>query len=348
MRACFEDGYRPFPAFPGYTKVKLPNHKHRVDVLNDKSPIVKEALEGFADMTFVTKADVVRFLQQKGVFSAKQSHEKLIETVTRLLSNPFPGGFVEYKPWDVPFNKGAYEAIISWETYTVNQKRLEGRTFVFVRKTIREELELRGLVLCADCGKAMTGAITTNKKRGRKHLYYKCQNKKGKCVSAGKSVRAEIVHKNFFHILEEMTAKDEVANLAMAIFDDVWKNEMSLKQKENSALLSKKNDIEETISKLAERITKTTNETLIKEYEKQIEKLSKELEDICHVENLEYDLAVPNRTAQEEVKQVLKSPYAVWQNYPVVQKRRFFTFLFEDNLVYNRNLGYRTPKFLYL
>lgn len=344
MKACFDDGYRPFPAFPGYTKMKVAGHKHKVDVPNEQAPMVKEALEGFAEMRFLTKTDVGRFLQEQRLFSGKQPYEKVLGAVTRMLTNPFPAGFVEYKKWDVPLTKGAHEPIISWETYVAIQKRLEGKNFSFIRKTIRDELELRGLVVCADCGKAMTGATTTNKKEGNKHIYYKCQTKKGICSVGGKSVRAEKIHSDFYAILHEMSAKPQVVNLTLEIFDDVWKNEIALRQKENSNLLTRQTEIEDTISKLAERIAKTTSEVLIEQYEKQIEKLSTELKEVCAFDN-DFDLKVPNRTAQDEVVQVLKNPYPVWENYTVAQKRRFFTFLFEANLIYDRNFGYRTPEY---
>ena len=345
MKACFDDGYRPFQAFPGYTKMKVVGHKHKLDVPNELAPMIKEALEGFADMRFLTKTDVGRFLQEQRLFSGKQPYEKVLEAVTRLLTNPFPAGFVEYKKWDVPLTKGAHEAIISWETYLAIQRRLEGKNFSFIRKTIRDELELRGLVVCADCGKAMTGATSTNKKGGNKHIYYKCQTKKNVCASGGKSVRAEKIHTDFYELLQEMSAKRQVVNLTLAVFDDVWKNEIALRKQENTLSLKRQTEIEETISKLAERIAKTTSEVLIEQYEKQIEKLSIELNDLCAFDAKEFDITVPNRTAQDEVVQVLKNPYTVWENYTVEQKRRFFTFLFEANLIYDRNFGYRTPEY---
>lgn len=47
----------------------------------------------------------------------------------------------------------------------------------------------------------------------------------------------------------------------------------------------------------------------------------------------------------EEVLAVLKSPYSVWCNYNVYQKQRFFSFIFESNLVYDKFEGYRTPNY---
>jgi hypothetical protein len=40
---------------------------------------------------------------------------------------------------------------------------------------------------------------------------------------------------------------------------------------------------------------------------------------------------------------VLKNPYSAWKNYSVRQKQRFFSFIFEENLLYSKAEGYRTP-----
>jgi DNA invertase Pin-like site-specific DNA recombinase len=69
ITARHHGGYNGFRAPIGYTKTK-----HvvlgKIDVPNEKSKDIKEALEGFAGMRFITKSDVVRFLQEK-MWSAK-------------------------------------------------------------------------------------------------------------------------------------------------------------------------------------------------------------------------------------------------------------------------------------
>jgi len=84
---------------------------------------------------------------------------------------------------------------------------------------------------------------------------------------------------------------------------------------------------------------------VIKQYEKQIEKLSNELEEIETKLNIDFDYNIPYRTSREEVQTALKSPYSVWTDYDIVRKRRFYNFIFEDNLVYSREYAYRTPNY---
>jgi len=44
----------------------------------------------------------------------------------------------------------------------------------------------------------------------------------------------------------------------------------------------------------------------------------------------------------ELVFKALANPYTVWKNYGVEMKQRFFYLIFSENLVYDKNEGYRT------
>jgi hypothetical protein len=61
-----------------------------------------------------------------------------------------------------------------------------------------------------------------------------------------------------------------------------------------------------------------------------------------------YDYAVPYRTALNKVLGVLKEPYDTWSELNVFEQQKFFSFLFETNLVYSKIEGYRTPKYTVL
>lgn len=42
---------------------------------------------------------------------------------------------------------------------------------------------------------------------------------------------------------------------------------------------------------------------------------------------------------------LLGNPYTVWKNYDVYQKQKFFYFIFDENLKYHKEGGYRTPNY---
>ncbi len=335
------DGYRAFPAVKGYTRVKDAIHK-KIDVQNNYAPIVKEALEGFSTKRFIHKIDAVKFLQENGVISKNQNADKAITTYDKMLKEVFYAGYIEYAPWEVSRRIGRHEALISLSTFEKNQKRLESRVSTFVRQDIREGFELRGLVNCSDCGIKLTGAPSTSK-TGKKHDYYKCRNKP--CPSYGKSIRTAELHSRFDNLLEEIKPLDEVVKLTFKVFDDIWKEELQNKDRNNKNLISKKLELEEEINKLARLASNTSSEIIIKQYERQIENLGNELEEIENTLSLNLDYTIPCRTSLDEIREAIKSPYSVWKNYDVYQKQRFFSFIFEGNLAYSKNQGFRTPNY---
>ena len=87
---------------------------------------------------------------------------------------------------------------------------------------------------------------------------------------------------------------------------------------------------------------------MIAQYEKKIEKLAAELEQLESDSLAEYDYGVPYRTALDKVMGVLKNPYPTWAEFDVFGQQKFFSFLFEVNLGYDKKEGYRTPKYTVL
>lgn len=79
--------------------------------------------------------------------------------------------------------------------------------------------------------------------------------------------------------------------------------------------------------------------------EKQIQKYGEELEILENRIKTDVDYSIPYRTSSKEVLEVLQNPYTVWENYDVYQKQKFFYFIFEENLRYDKKEGYRTPNY---
>lgn len=341
QQARLMSGFRAFPAMKGYTRIKDAIHG-KIDIQNNHALVVKEALEGFATRRFVHKIDGARFLQDEGVISKKQSADKAITTYDKMLREIFYAGYIQYDPWEVARRIGHHEPIISLETFERNQKRLQSKVSTFIRQDIRKGFELRGLVDCAYCKEKLTGAPSRSK-TGKKYDYYNCRNKV--CIFYGKSIPTAELHSRFDVLLQEIKPLDEVIELTFAVFEDIWKEEIQNKGKNNKNLISKKTEIEEEIGKLAKLASNVSSEVVIKQYEKQIEKLGNELEEIEGTLTTQFDYTIPCRTSLNEIKEAIKTPYSVWINYDIYQKQRFFAFIFEGNLVYNKKEGFRTPNY---
>lgn len=341
MKARLEMGYLPFHAPLGYSKVKDVIHG-KIDKPNQHAKYVKEALEGFAFMRFLHRIDVVKFLQEKGVLSAKQSPEKALEAVNKMLTDVFYAGYLEYEPWEVARRIGRHEAIISLDVFEKNKKRLSSRAMTHIRVDVREDFELRGLVNCAECNSKMT-AYYARGKSGKRHPYYKCQNKQ--CVTYGKSFRKADIDDGFSELMRNVKATDECIEKAITIFNEVWNEEMQTIGHRTKIISAEKENIEAQITQLSERVGKATDEVLINQYEKQIKKLAERLNEIEEADTSHYNYDEVYRTSSDEVLGVLKNPYGVWVNYNLEQRRRFFNFVFEGNLSYSKEYGYRTPNY---
>ncbi len=341
QQARLLSGYRPFHAVLGYTKIKNALHG-RLDTPNDKASFVKEVLEGFANKRFIHKIDVAMFLQNNGVVKNKQKPEKAIKTIDKLLRNVFYAGYIEYLPWNVNRRIGHHEPVISIETYNQIQRRLSAKDTTYTRQDIREDFELRGLVNCAYCGHKYTGAPSTSK-TGDKHNYYKCNNQD--CSFYGKSIPVNNVHDKFYELISKIKANKNTMNLAMKVFEDSWQSEMSQKSLSNDTLASQKAEVEYNLDKFSLDAVRTDNATIKKQYEKQVDKLGKELETIENILSAKVDYQMPCRTSREQVKKALENPYSVWKGYKVHQKQRFYNFIFDGNLTYDKVLGYRTPEY---
>jgi len=334
QQSRLRNGYWAFCAPLGYKKIKDPIHG-TIDVPTRDAEYIKETLEGFASGRFQNKIDAVRFLQKKGVISNNQNANKGIRTFTNLLKNPFYAGYIEFPKWEVIRRDGHHKGIIDIKTFERNQKILEGKTTSFARKDIREDFFLRGLINCACCGKKLTGA-SSRSKTGKLHPYYKCANKS--CEMYGKSIRAEDIHSGFSALLSQIRASDDLINLSLAIFEDAWKSEIYNLQNAREEYIKNKGIIEEEIEKYTSLAIRTSNSTVLKQYGEEIEILENKI-------NTNFDYSLPYRTSSKEVLEVLKNPYTVWENYDVYQKQKFFSFIFDENLEYDKIEGYRTPNY---
>lgn len=194
QQARMRNGFYAFSSPLGYRKYK-DTVKGTMFKPSKKNKFLKEALEGFANKRFINKVDVAKFLQENKVISSKQAPEKALGTIDNILRNAFYAGFIHYPKWDIEMIKGHHIAIIEPDIYYANIKRLERKPSSRVRKDIRDDFELRGLINCASCSKPLTGSPSRSK-TGKLHNYYKCSNKS--CKLYGKSIKADVIYTTHF------------------------------------------------------------------------------------------------------------------------------------------------------
>lgn len=145
--------------------------------------------------------------------------------------------------------------------------------------------------------------------------------------------------------MKGVRASKGLTKLALSIFEEAWTDEMKNQQNQAKSNENQKVEIESQIRNMTIRASSTVDEIIQKEYEKQIKTLATELKQLNSNNETNRDYKIPYRTSREKVLQVLENPCSVWENYDVYRKQRFFNFIFESNLEYDKFEGYRTPNY---
>jgi site-specific DNA recombinase len=336
-----EAGYWTFPSKKPYKMVDDPVHGKVLKPQYPQATILKEAFEGFANGTFARKIDVCRFLVEKRYWS-KQSPERYIEKLTLLLKDVLFAGYIEWPAWEISRRKGHHEGIISLDTYNAIQKRLNNEGLIKSTRTdTTEDFPMRGLCICSYCEKHITAGWS--KGRNGRHGYYFCQNKE--CEQNRKSIRKSKFEKDFEEELKKQHLKPEVSILFQKVFDYVWEDEATKDKATVKQNIKLREDLEGKIGKLTEFVIDSKSQEVRAAYEKQIESISKQLNELESVDWSEsLDMDIPYRTAIAKATTFLENPYKIWHVSSVEEKHRLFNFIFQQKLPYDIKYGYRTNK----
>jgi site-specific DNA recombinase len=217
MRATVEQGGWPHSAPIGYLKKdgKIVADKHF-------GPIIRDILEKFSTGMF-TKADMAQYAYEKGVMT-KSGRVKSDEAMRKILSNLIYGGYTKNK-LSTKITRGLHKPLVSDEVVYRNIDILEKRKKTLVFKG-DELFPLRGgTLLCSNCNKPLTAS--TPKGNGGLYQKYHCarptctRKKTGKKTTAD----AEIVHKEFRELLQQMRPLSKLSNIYKTITVRTWNEE---------------------------------------------------------------------------------------------------------------------------
>ena len=340
MTARLEQGYWPFVAKRGYDMVKNPQHGKICVPNNQGKKILKPALEAFANGSLVTKSDFCRHLIDQGFWKQK-TVDRYLDQATTVLNDPFYAGIISYPEWEVIPRRGHHEPLISIETHEkILSRLLTPRATNRVRKDMTPDFPLRGLLKCSACGKHITAAWSSGRKK--KYPYYSCLNHG--CSLRHKGLARDIVEKDFKKLLKESRLKSAVDKIVTVVFDQVWKEELKALEKEEAVVirsLKEKNDKLRDFTNLAH---KAKSDKIRAVYESQMEELAEEIKESHNKPLSQMDTNVPYRTALRKSRGLVKSPYTVWQKLSLQEQRGLFFFIFDEKLAYDPKEGYRTAE----
>ncbi len=341
MKARLMNGYFAFWVPTGYAYASVKGHGGKVMVRDEPhAALIQEALEGFATGRFQTQAEVKRFLEPHDIFKRDTNGHIHPQRIKNLLTNKIYAGYYEYKPWNVPLTQGQHEALISWETFQRIQRRLEEKAYAPTRIDAAEEFPLRGFVTCACCGHSLTAYNA--KGRNKYYPYYECFNKE--CAESRKSIRKDVLEGAFESLIKHMQPSAGIMSTVAAMFRNIWDNRIQRFEEQWKDQRLAVTGINNTITKLTDRLIETTSAAAINAYEVKLEKLEYQkaliIENLTKKPNLNQDFDQSFRTALA----FLANPWNLWISDNPDHRKTLIKLVFAAPLPYARNQGFRTAK----
>ncbi len=338
MRARVMNGYWTGKAPYGYRYKSMPNHGKLLVRDEPLASIVQEALEGYACGRFETRPEIKYFLESHAVFPRGYNGRVHYQRVDDMLNNALYAGYVHFPRWDVHFQPGKHEAIISLETWQKVQDRLKGQAKAPARVDVHDDFPLRGFVVCACCGQPMTACWSRGRKKA--YPYYLCQTKG--CSEYKKSVRKEKLETEFEILLKSLCPSEDMFKIAVEALKDHWREgEKNLGQE---SMLAKKElaEVEKKVGQLMDRIVSTDSPSVIKAYEEHIKNLEMRKAGLAEIaKNCGRPLKPFDQTYRTALE-FLRNPQKLWVSERIEDKRIVLKLVFAKPLEYCQNGGYRT------
>lgn len=338
QKARLEKGYWSFGFPPGLKTIKHPIHGKLLIPNEPIASIFKSAIEEFRDRRLLTQLDIVEYVNSQ--YRNNGIDKKIsLHGVQLMLTKILYAGYIEFPKWDVSRRKGVHEGLISLETYEEVQNILQDRTKPKSRKDTNPDFPLRGLVLCAECHKPLTASWNTGR-QGKKYPNYFCKTLD--CVLRYKTIKRETLEENFLTRLKNMTLDRPMRDLVTAVFTDVWQQSQKNYAQEERNHKNELDTLTATIERLTDRISKSTNDILIRTYESELLKLGQKKEQFESV-------AFPSRytseqfgTATKEVLDILEHPVETWRTGDLNERLTVFFMHFDQKPTYDKHNGFGT------
>ena len=341
MRARLQAGFWVFHAPIGYRYQRSSGGGSVLVRDEPVASIIGEGIEGFASGRFSSQAEVKRFFESHSEFPLCRHGFLTNEQANRILTRPIYAGYVESKEWGVSLRKGQHDEVISLETFEKVQQRLSGKSFAPARQDVSEAFVMRGFLACGQCHHPMT-ANWSQGRSGKKFPYYVCRHRG--CEKFGKSVARAKVEDAFEDMLRQLILSPELFALVTKLFRKRW-DEAETKVKETRASMKLEiAAIEKQVAQFLDRIVASDSDAVIGAYERKIEELERKKLVIaektarCGTVARSYDESL--RTALE----FLGSPWKLWENGSLEDKRIVQKLVLASHLEYDWNGYVRTAE----
>ena len=328
MRRALKEGRYMGSAPFGYKAGRDAFNKPTI-VLSDKTEVVREAFELYATGIY-DREEVRKKLRFKGMSLSKSAFYNMLHNVVYCGYVKVP----EYKGEPEEIVKGLHEAIISVDLFEQVQFVSSGKKKIKAKpKKASEFLPLRGHLVCSNCGTNLTGSAS--KGNGGTYYYYHCQPG---CKERHKS---EAAHTDFNNWLSELSPKKEVAELYLAIMQDIFKTEEGDREKD---ILKVKREIEDNEQSLVKAAKKLVTDDLDKwgyqAIKKDVNERNSELRNVLR--GLQQSDSAFGKYLTYGIS-LLSNLREYYDSASLEGKRKFLGLIFPEKLVY-LNGNYRTKE----
>ena len=326
-------GWWQAPAMVGYDTHKIPNEVGKLRPTlkpNNMAPLVKQVLERFSEGN-ITKAELTRYAASIGLRS--RYGKKLSEDrIHAMIKHAIYAGYVANKQTGHELVDGKHEAIISSDTYEINQRLLYGKRKRVgeVRQKFNPDYPLKGLVLCPNCMKPLYASAPKTGAGGKSPRYH-CS--RTQCKGKYKSIKANVMHEDFEEMLRRIKPDDRLLALYKEVLITEAANQLGNLNGKISKVRSQLDTIAENrlnaIKKFnADQLTIDEKTELVNAYDDDKVTIADELRQLERQQTIrETDIDVALEIMRDVDRQwLLASPSA---------RVRFQSILFPQGLVYD-------------
>ena len=319
MKNCISQGYWFSKPPIGYSKVKIEKGKHRLWV-NDEGKILRNAwiwkIEGLSEV------EICKKLKARGL-DMDRKH------LCKILHNRFYCGFINHSMLDHEII-GKQEVLVDEKTWKLANGLYESGKYE--HSTINEKYPLKHHIVCACCGKHLTGYEV--KSRGK--LYYKCSTI-GCCCNES----LDKMHSSYIQLLESCSIPEEMKPILSIVIHKYFEERNQSKYEIRTALLKRRTEQEKKLKTLQVRygLDEITKDV----YQATIEHLNSELAFINQgLEETEIDLSNIEEYTEEVIAFICKLG-SCWEDGSFQTRQKIQNLVFPTGVLWDKeNKCYRT------
>lgn len=326
-----EQGYYPSVAPMGYLNGEKKEGDKIIKMLvidEQRAPIIQKLFRLYSTSDYSLET-LTRIANEDGLRSkfGKKLHKSVIN---HILKNPiYTGDFI----WCEKRYVGSHTPIITKALFDMVQDVFEDKN---IPKPSKKEFPYTGLMLCGDCGCAITAEI----KKGR-YVYYHCTWHKP-CNNKS-YVKQEYLDEAFEHIVKNIHITDDALSLIKKSLIESHKDEADYHNRQISALNANYRLLKQRIDKIY--IDKLDGKISENFYEEKVADWQKEAEEVSEKIERHKNADVNYLTQGVHILELANRAYSLYIKQKPAEKRKLLNILLSNCTLDGKNLipQYKKP-----